>query len=272
MAKSSPLAEAPATSGSIAARSQTIERATLILACFSASEPYLKLADLAAKLGLNTSTVYRYVATLESAGLLERDERRGGYRLGLRVIELAGIALNQLEVRKHAVDDMDRLCHDLGLLVNLGVLLEGDVLHVAHAAPPDVLRLFTSLGRRAVAHCTALGKVMLADKPFAEVRQLIEQYGWRPYTPESIQAFEPLEQELEAIRTRGYAVDHEERRRGIACLAAPIRDYSGRVVAALSISSTTDQMTEEYQRQIRPRVLQVTELVSLRLGYHGDAS
>jgi hypothetical protein len=139
------------------ARSQTIERAALVLTCFSAEEPQLGLAELAARLDLNASTVYRYVATLEDAGLLVCNQR-GGYRLGLRVIELTGIALNQIEVRKHALDEMDRLRDAVNLLTNLAVLLDGDVLHLAHAAPKSVPRMYTALGRRAVAHCTSLGK------------------------------------------------------------------------------------------------------------------
>jgi DNA-binding IclR family transcriptional regulator len=79
------------------------------------------LAELAARLDLNPSTVYRYVATLEDAGLLVRNQR-GGYRLGLRVIELAGIALNQIEVRKHALDEMDQLRDEVNLLTHLAVL------------------------------------------------------------------------------------------------------------------------------------------------------
>ncbi len=144
------------------ARNQTIERAALILACFSTEQNHLTLAQLADKLALNQSTVYRYVTTLQRAELLSRDERRGGYSLGLRVIELANVGLNQLEVRKQALEEMDRLRDSLDMLVSLGVLFEGDVLHVAHAVPKEWPRWAMTEGRRAVAHCTSLGKVLLA--------------------------------------------------------------------------------------------------------------
>lgn len=257
---------------SLSARSQTVERAGLILACFTESEPHLTLTDIAAKLDLNPSTVYRYIASLQTAGLLERDMRRGGYRLGLRVIELAGIALNQIEVRKHALDEMDRLCDEVDLLVNLAVLFEEDVLHLAHSAPKDVPRMYTALGRRAVAHCTALGKVLLAHRPWAEVRRMIERFGWRPYTPNSIRSFNRLQAELAETRERGYTVDNEERRRGVVCLAASIRDRSEEVVAALSVSGASDKMTAEFRTQILPRVLEAANRISFRLGYHGSAA
>jgi IclR family transcriptional regulator, KDG regulon repressor len=257
---------------SMMGKTQTIERAALILACFSPEEPHLTLADLAAKLGVNQSTVYRYVATLQAAGLLERDPRRGGYRLGLRVIELSNIALNQSEVRKQALDEMDRLRDELNLLVNLGVLFEGDVLHIAHSVPGHWPRWYTTVGRRAVAHCTALGKVLLAAQPWPEVRQLVERYGWRPYTPNSIQDFDRLRDELAEVRERGYAVDDQERSRGTVCLGAPIRDYSGEVVAALSVSGKVDKLTPEFRERTVPRVLEVADRISFRLGYHSGSA
>ena len=253
------------------ARSQTIERAALVLTCFSAEEPQLGLADLAARLDLNPSTVYRYVATLEDAGLLVRNQR-GGYRLGLRVIELAGIALNQIEVRKHALDEMDRLCDQVSFLTNLAVLLDGDVLHLAHSAPKSVPRMYTALGRRAVAHCTSLGKALLAHRPWAETRAAIEHHGWRPYTRHSIADFARLETELTSVRAQGYAIDREERRVDVVCMAAPIRDRAGDVVAALSVSGSKTRMTESLRRWVLPRVVETAARVSFRLGYQANAA
>ncbi len=252
--------------------SQTVARAALLLACFSAEEPHQTLAGLAAKLGLNQSTVYRYVAALQTAGLLDRDGRRGGYRLGPRVIELSNVALNQLEVRKQALDEMDRLRDGLNLLVNLGVLVEGDVLHVAHSAPTDWPRWVSIVGRRAVAHCTALGKVLLAHRPWLEVRQSVERYGWRPCTPNSIRDLDRLATELSEVRERGYAVDDEERNHGTACLGAPIRDYSSEVVAALSISGKVHRLTPEVREQVLPHLREAADRISFRLGYHGSSA
>lgn len=253
-------------------KSQTIERAALILTYFTAEEPHLTLAELAVKLRLNQSTVYRYVATLQAAGLLERDSRRGGYRLGLRVIELSNVALNQSEVRKHALEEMDFLRDELNLLVSLGVLFEGDVLHIAHSAPEHWPRWHTTVGRRAVAHCTSLGKVLLADRPWPEVHQLIECYGWRPYTPSSIQDFDRLHEELAGIREQGYAIDNEERRRGTVCLGAPIRDNTGDVIGALSVSGKVDKLDLEFREQTLPRVLEAADRISFRLGYHSSSA
>lgn len=260
------------TSRQPAAKSQTVERAASILTCFSAETPQLSLATIADRLGFNQSTAYRYISTLEAAGLVERDNRHGGYKLGPRVIELSNVALNQNEVRKHGLDEADRLRDELHALVSLAVLFEGDVLHIAHAVPDHWPRWHTTVGRRAVAHCTSLGKVLLAAKPWPEVVDLIETYGWRPYTPNSIRDFRHLEEELAGIRERGYAIDREERNRGTLCLGAPIHDYSGTVVAALSVSVKADKMPLDALAAAAPRVCEAANRISFRLGYQQSSA
>jgi DNA-binding IclR family transcriptional regulator len=252
-------------------RSQTIDRAALILTCFSAEEPHLTLAQLVAKLGLNQSTVYRYVATLQSAGLLERNGQRGGYRLGLRVVELAGVALDQIDVRREAIPEMDRLRDEMQLLVNLAVLdpAQGDIIHIAHSAPQGWPPRATTPGRRAVAHCTALGKLLLAHRPWDEVRRPIERLGWRPYTPRSIQDFDRLAADLAQIRERGYSLDDEERSPGTICLGAPIRDYSGQVTAAISVTGTVQKLPPEARDEVLQRLIGAANRVSYRLGHQG---
>lgn len=250
-------------------RTLTIERAGLILACFSVEEPHLTLGALAEKLGVNQSTVYRYVRTLLAAGLLERDERRGGYRLGLRVVELAYVALNELEVRKHALDEMDALREDLGLMVNLGVLFQGDTLNLAHAAPKGWPRWKTTPGRRGVAHCTGVGKVLLAHRPWEETRRTIEQRGWRPNTSQSIQDFDRLQEELALVRARGYANENEECLPGVACIAMPIWNHAGQVVAALSVTGSVAWFASASPEKALGKLRESANRISVRMGYHG---
>jgi DNA-binding IclR family transcriptional regulator len=167
---------------------------------------------------------------------------------------------------------MDKLRDEVALLVNLAVLVEGDVLHLAHSAPREVPRMYTALGRRAVFHCTALGKVLLAHRPWDEVRQLIARFGWRPDTENSFRHFGKLRAALAEARERGFAIDREERRRDVVCVAAPIRDHSGSVVAALSISGQKEKMTPERRQQLVPRLLDAANRISFRMGFHGNAA
>ena len=253
-------------------KSQSIERAASILTCFSSETPHLSLAAIADRLAFNQSTAYRYVSTLEAAGFLERDSRLGGYRLGPRVIELSNVALNQNEVRKHGLEESDRLRDEFNILVSLAVLFEGDVLHIAHSVPDHWPRWHTTVGRRAVAQCTALGKVLLAHRPWSEVVALIETYGWRPYTERSIQTFPQLQAELTLIRKRGFAIDDEERNRGTACIGAPIQDFSGAVIAAISVSGKVDKLPPDSWAEVAPKVCEAANRISFRLGYQQSSA
>lgn len=250
-------------------RSQTIDRAALILTCFSTEDPHLSLAEIASRLGVNQSSVYRYVATLQAAGLLERDERRGGYRLGLRIVELASIVLNHIPVRREAIPEMDRLREETGLLINLAVRDGGDVVHIAHSAPQGWPVWVTTPGRRAVAHCTALGKALLAHTPWQEVQAVIADQGWRPYTEKSIQSFDRLESELAEVQRRGYAIDDGERGDDSICVGAPIRDHAGQVIAAMSVSGTARRAGPRLHEELVPGIVEVASRTSIRLGYSG---
>jgi DNA-binding IclR family transcriptional regulator len=230
------------------------------------------LGAIADRLGLNQSTAYRYVSTLEGAGFLERDHRIGGYRLGPRVIELSNVALNQNEVRKHGLEESDRLRDELNVLVSLAVLFEGDVLHIAHSVPDHWPRWHTTVGRRAVAHCTSLGKVLLAYRPWQEVVALIETYGWRPYTEKSIQTFPQLQEQLALIRERGFAIDDGERNRGTTCITAPIHNFSGAVIAAVSVSGKSDKLPTDSWADVAPKVCEAANRISFRLGYQQSSA
>ena len=252
---------------------QTIARAAQVLACFSAERPHLKLVELSELLGLSQSTTYRYLAALESGGLVIRDPQQGGYRLGLKVIELAGIAINQIEARKHALDDMDQLSADTGLLVNLAVLFEGDVLHIAHVAPPGCRE--ASPRSAAVPSPTAprSGKAMLAGLSDAQVHAIIDRYGWRPYTDHSIRDFARLDAELARTRAVGYALDLGERRPGVVCAGSAIRDFSGHAAAAVSVSVADNRYDPEaFEAEIAPQVLAAAERISFRMGHQSTSA
>src|SRR5205085_11098688 len=133
----------------------------------------------------------------------------------------AGLALNQMELVRHSLEELDSLRDALNLNANLAVLFQGDVFHLAYAVRADTPRYYTVIGRRAVAHCTALGKVLLATQPRAAVHRDIENRGWRPYTARSIQDVDTLDRCLDEVAERGYAVDLEECSPGNACIAAP---------------------------------------------------
>ena len=203
--------------------SRSTARAATILSYFSLEEPRLKIATLAERLGLHPSTVYRYVEALEGAHLLDRDEQTGTYKLGIRLVELSTVVLRDLDVRRQALDEMHTLRDKLGMLVNLAVLRDADVVHVAHAFPLGWPRESMDLVPSAVAQTTALGKVLLASIPWAEAVSRVTDAGWRPYTSNSIHDETALKADLDEVQNRGFAIDREERHLGLMCIAVPVR-------------------------------------------------
>jgi IclR family transcriptional regulator, KDG regulon repressor len=269
--ESEPIEDSPATAGrhgSAAPRtlSRSTERAVALLTCFTPDAPRHRVADLAEQLGMHPSSVYRYVMALEAAQLLERDVNYGGYRLGLGVLELSSIVLRDLDVRRFALDELDRLSDQTGLLANVGLLKAGKVIHVAHAFPPGWPRWNMDLGHAAIAHCTSLGKVMLAALPWEEALRHVEQVGWRGYTANSLQDSGALKAELQEVARRGYAVDNEERSAGAMCVGVPIFGQNGDVRAAMSISGTTARITELGVEKCAAMLLIAARRVSSQLG------
>jgi DNA-binding IclR family transcriptional regulator len=248
---------------------QTVDRALTVLGFFTATEPELSSAEIAARLGLHQTTAYRLLSTMELSGYVERDARTGLYRLGLKLIELAGLKLNQMDLARHAQPELNALRDGLNLNANLAVLdhSQGNVCHLAFAVRPDVPHTYTLLGRMSVSHCTALGKVLLAARPRAEVHQMIRTLGWRAYTEMSLQDFPSLDKALDQIAAQGYAVDDGERRPNIKCVAAPIRDRTGAVVAAISVSGTPELVDTLGVPRVIAAVTEHADAVSARLGH-----
>jgi DNA-binding IclR family transcriptional regulator len=245
---------------------QSVDRALAVLNLFRHEQPELSLTEIAEQARLHPSTVHRLLATLEATGYVQRVARTGHYRLGLKIVELTGIALNQMDLVRHSLAELDTLRDRLNLNANLAVLFQDDVFHLAYAVRSDTPRLYTTVGRRAVAHCTALGKVLLAAQPRDAVHQDIERRGWRPYTPRSIQDFEALDRCLDEVATRGYAVDSEERNAGTACIAAPVSDHTRRVIAAISVSGPVQQFEPPERTHIVAMVVEHARRISRRLG------
>jgi DNA-binding IclR family transcriptional regulator len=250
------------------AQSKSTERASKILAAFTPERPLLRPGDISQLLEVHPTTVWRYLVALEEAHLVERDERTGCYKLGLAILQLSSLVLRQMEVRQHAIEEMDAIRDQFGLLVNLALLQDADVIHVAHAFPEGWPRWNMDLGGAAVAQCTALGKVLLAALPLEEAVRRVEAAGWRPYTPKSICSVKELRDELQRVAVDGYGVDREERHLGTMCVAVPVRGGSGDVIAAISVSSRDESVADIGI----PRLVEVLQTVSRRISIRMGAA
>jgi DNA-binding IclR family transcriptional regulator len=252
-------------SASSVRRNASLEKANRLLLAFSETAPELGVMDLARLVGLNKSTVSRFVATLHELGLLERVEHGRKFRLGLRVFELGTLAARHRPLFVHAEQSVEKLALQLRETVTLAVLIGNDLvfLHKAERGPEPFP---AALGRRHPASCSASGKLLLALAPEgARAAALVPPLARR--TESSIVAPAALARELAAAADEGFATDHQELVVGVRSIAVPVLDRRGVPVAALGVSGSARRVTQANVPALVLALRRSAAEVSRRLGY-----
>ena len=204
---------------------RSVERALSILKLFLTGEGELNLAEISARMQLPQSTAFRLLVTLRSSGLIEQSKNNGKYRLGTTSLALGGAFLRSSDLRQSAKDSLEALRDRCGETVHLAVLDKLEVIYLDKLAGLHPIGLMSSrVGDRSPAHCTGLGKALLAQLSDAEIRERYTNTPLRRYTPNTITHLGTLLKDLAEIRAQGYAIDDEEHEAGVACVAAPIFD------------------------------------------------
>jgi IclR family transcriptional regulator, KDG regulon repressor len=247
-------------------RLSSVANSIRLAKAFSESEFEMGISALALKLGLAKSTVHRLATTLVEYDILEQNRENGKYRLGLALFELGTLVRRKMDVMSEAQQQIHALADLTGETVQLAILDHLSVLYIRIRESRQAVRMSSGLGSRAPAHCTSVGKALLAFQPPEIVKQVME-LGLKRYTANTITEPGPLLEELAQIRTKGYAIDDEEIESGLRCVAAPIRDHSGQVVAAISVAAPVQRMTRKTIQATIPSVQASGEAISRRLGY-----
>lgn len=228
----------------------------------------ISLAELSALIEMPKSSTHRYLVTLQELGLAERKDG-DRYCLGVKVIELAGSFLEKSDLHNASQGIMNELAELTGETIHLAVPSSTEVVYIAKIESKHTLGMSSHIGSRLPMYCTSLGKSILAfSKP--ELLQAVLKEGLTPRTPNTITSPAALQAELITIRSQGYALDHEENEPGICCVGAPILDYSGKAIAAISISAPCDRMDRARAIQNGPLLWESTQRVSRRWGFSGQ--
>jgi len=228
----------------------------------------MHITEISEKLKLYPSTTHRILDTLKHWGYVEQDPKSQKYRLGLKLLTLGMAKLHQMDLVKEATPYLKELVDQCNETIHLGVLEEGEVLYLAKEESSQTIRMISYVGKRAPLHCTALGKVLLAHLSPEERKKTLEGKVLPPLTENTITDKEQLERELSKVREQGFALDREENEKDVCCVAAPIRNYQGKVIAALSISSPIFRIDRNAQNNIKKALLKTSEKISKRLGYN----
>jgi IclR family pca regulon transcriptional regulator len=251
--------------------SQSLERGLAILSCFTPQRPVLGIADIADELGMSRSTTHRYVITLVALGYLEQGASRK-YRLGLRVTDLGMSALNSTGLREHAHPYLEELRQRTSYTTSIGVLDSTDVLFVDRVRSfrrgKNSVELNLHAGSRVPAYCTSMGKLLLANLPEPEQRELIAQMTLTKRARNTITSKKALRDELDEIQEAGFAVDDQELVANVYAIAAPVRNDTHETIAAVALAAPSSIISlEELVDALGPHLVSTADRISARLGY-----
>ncbi len=237
-----------------AERSGTVGKALSVLDQVAGFGRPVRFAELLDHSTFPKATLYRFLQTLTAEGMLTYEPDRQTYSPGIRLVRLAHAAWAQASLAPIARPHLDALSAQTGQTVHLAQLDAAQVLYVDKRNAREPLPMYSQAGKVGPAYCTGVGKAMLAFLPNAELAPIIGQQSFHPFTENTLKDAKALYDELDEIRARGYAFDREEHEPGIICVAVPIRTVIGRVLGAISITSSTDRMALDQLEKEAPRL------------------
>jgi DNA-binding IclR family transcriptional regulator len=246
---------------------QTIQKASEVLALFDRDHTEWGVREVAEQLNTAKSSAHDLMSSLAQVGFLQKTDD-GRYRLGWRLVTMSETLLFTTELRKESRPVIEELAAQYQETVHLAVLDDTQVVYVDKLEGRQAVRVeLTSLGARLYAHCSALGKVLLAYSSEEEVKRIIQTAGLPRFTLNTITDEEELFQALAKIRKQGYAYDLEEILPDLCCVGAPIYNYTGQVIAAISMSIPAFRFRRS-QTEYRDAVVRTAKIISERLGYY----
>jgi DNA-binding IclR family transcriptional regulator len=232
----------------------TVGKALDVLDLVASAGRPVRFSDLLAQGRYPKATLHRLLQTLTHQGMLSHDPDRQSYALGVRLVRLAHAAWAQSALAPIARPFVDALSADLGETIHLAQLDGGQVLYVDKRNAARPVEMFSEAGKVGPAYCTGVGKAMLAFLPAPELERAVARQSFHRCTPATLCSADALRAELDVIRARGFAFDREEHEPGILCVAAPILTRAGRVLGALSVTSTTARATLDSLAALAPRI------------------
>lgn len=248
-------------------RIHVIDRAAQILDCFGFDHQELSVSEIGAKARLHRSTAHRILMALEYNDLIQQNAENGKYRLGIKLFRLGHQAVSHLNLREICRPFLTRIMDETKETVHLAVLDEDQVLYLDKVEGPHALRMPSRVGRHIPTYCTSLGKAMLSCLDDYEVKNIFRDRTLRPYTANTVKTLDRLLTDLRVIRRRGYSVDNEEIEIGLRCVGAPIRDYTGAMVGAISTAAPSARLSAQKIPGVGKFVMAVAAEISEQLGY-----
>jgi len=247
---------------------QSIDRALQVLELFSLEKPEWGVTEISKALNIYKSNVHNILTTLVEKGFVIKDSKTDKYKLGIKFFELGSVVIKNMDLRKIAHPYLEELSKEFNETVHLGVLVEGEVLSIEQEESSQSLCPRIFIGKRAPLHCTAVGKAIMAHLSKDKVAAIVKRKRLKKYTENTITNKEKLEKEFLKIRKQGYAIDNMEHEEGVRCVASPIQDYTGEVIASMSISGPAFRINENNIPNIAKKVKECCDCIFEEMGYN----
>ena len=247
---------------------RSLERALKILCAFRRDSQALTLSELSKILGLSKATILRLCSTLLKYHFLGYNTQTKQYSLGLKLFELGGIVYSSFSIRKAASPYLNQLQSKLGKTVFLGILQDGQLVYIDKKEDlQKPIRFSSDIGTYRPPYFGMLGNILMAYLNDEEVDRIIQKHPLQPFTKKSIKGIEAFKERLRKIRRQGFYMDKEEALDGVTGIGAPIRDFTGKVIAAVGVGFISSSEDSKGLRKITEEVLNTSQRISYELGY-----
>lgn len=248
---------------------QSVDRTITILEELAKFKNGCGVTTLANRIGLHKSTTHRLLTTLMHRGYVKKDWDTDNYKLGTKLLLLASAILDSLDLRLIARPYIQELSNRTSEVVHLAILDGEEAVYIdkVESGRNQSIRMYSQIGKRVPLHCTGVGKVLLSSMDFERVKTIVKESDMIKYTSNTIDNYKDLEVELRRIREQGHGFDEIEHEEGIRCIAAPILDRYGNVIASISIAGPTIYVTKERLPELIDEISKTAKDISYQLGY-----
>lgn len=226
------------------------------------------ITELAQRVMMSKSTVYRFLQTMKSLGYVAQEGESEKYSLTLKLFELGARALQNVDLIRSADIQMRELSRLTKETIHLGALEEDSIVYIHKIDSLYNLRMYSRIGRRNPLHTTAIGKVLLAWRDRDEAQEILKEVEFRRSTANTITSLSGLLEALDQVKLQGFGEDNEEQEEGLRCIAVPVFDRFGVVIAGLSISFPTIRFSEEAKQDYVAMLHRAARTLSQQMGYH----
>ncbi len=244
---------------------QTVDRALQLLEIVSEYPQGLSTKELEGLLELNKVTTHRLLATLENRGFLERVG--SNYVIGLKMVELSSMKLNNIELKTEASPYLRQLVGVLKLPVQMAIRDQTEAIFIEKIHTVNSLRMYCQIGKRIPLYCSGVGKALLLQEEDETILAKLSKVNFEKFTPNTLETPGQVLEEIKMARETGYAIDNAEHENDIFCIAAPIYDYRGKIIAAISIAGEGETFVQHPTKEAVDLVKQTAMEISVRMGY-----